>query len=121
MNNEASETASTTLREAMYDYASAESKPRHVPEGVSRVVPRTDVLQGEQQPQARYVSLPKRDEETGSDPAANIYSVIAGVRNSVPYQSPPNSEEEIYSTLKHKIYVHLDRTSIHKDRQIGVG
>ena len=67
------------------------------------------------------MSFPKRDVQTESDPSANIYSVIAAVRNGVPYQSPPNDENEIYSTLKHKTYVHLDRKSIDIDQQIGVG
>ena len=67
------------------------------------------------------MSFSKRDVQTESDPSANIYSVIAAVRNRVPYQSPPNDENEIYSTLKNKIYVHLDRKSIDFDQQIGVG
>ena len=70
---------------------------------------------------ATKTSSPERDVQSGSDTAGHIYSQVVKVRNTIPYQSPPNGEKEIYSTLKHKIYVHLDRKSVHLDQQIGVG
>ena len=84
----------------------------------------------EEKPEARYVmtglgatktSSPQRDVQPGSDTAAHIYSQVVKARNTIPYQSPPNGEKEIYSTLKRKIYVHLDRKSVHLDQQIGIG
>ena len=47
--------------------------------------------------------------------------VLAVFRNSLQFKSPPTSEEDIYSTLKNKIYVHLHRKNIKTEIQIGIG
>ena len=60
--------------------------------------------------------------ESSSGSMTSSYdNVLAVFRNSVRYRSPPNHEEEIYSTLKQNTYVHLDRKSISTKQQIGSG
>ena len=141
-----SKSASTTAQEAMYESAGPkyftlerekqqseeESEDQYSMAGPSYFTLERDAPPAEQQTEDRYeaitqlkgamkVALPKRDVPSGRDTAGNIYDDVVAVRNTVPYQSPPNGEKDIYSTLKHKIYVHLDRKSVYIDQQIGVG
>ena len=93
--------------------------PRDVPPADRTTEDRYEAVS--RSPGATKTTLQERDVQSGSDMAAPVYGVVLAKRNRVPYQSPPNGEKGIYSALKHKIYVHLDRKKIHIDHQIGVG
>lgn len=47
--------------------------------------------------------------------------VVANGRNTLPYQAPPSSEKDVYATMKRSIYVHLQRSSLFLQEQIGQG
>ena len=146
VNAKVSEGASKRVQEAMYESAGQqyftlekekqqseeESEDQYSMAGPSYFTLQRDTPPSELQTEDRYeaipqlrgamkVSLPKQNVPPRSDTAANIYDDVVAVRNTVPYQSPPNGEKEIYSSLKHKIYVHLDRKNVLIDKQIGVG
>ena len=59
--------------------------------------------------------------DTDTYATSDTYDDVIAVRNLYPYRPPPNGENDIHATLKHKIYRHIGRNDIKTCDQIGIG